>query len=632
MTGSFMDEGELAQATASSGRRRLGGAAENETPPECLQLPTILDHHSAWSLGDCESKSHQVHISEASMYLANISTEYSMYLSGSLNASSASALPLWSNFVGQCESCNEAINAKHDLSGTETRFWIFVFGCVGWLVVLLQTWILFNVRSRMKHVLKLHNATTYKKSHNVLRKLNKVMIQLIMDATTAVHEKTASGMDRLEGEITEDQGYVKHDVDIAKLGANASINVDVAEEDDDTLIDVRGAGVLHYVSLTGKSEEEFDDLHVDHKMKFGDGKGGFVTADKVLSYKACEVLLFITKFFQLMIAMYLGFYMCHMSQRPAKTPDNFLMRILMHLYMAAPIYIVIKMLIPSAVKLLALLVGVLHLNDEAVSQVLVQMETVRSIRKRITDGMAGVAIVDGKPNNKLGQETLDTASQGEVTLLETLCQRPMSDRITRAEFAELIHSAKTLTKKKLVKKFWDRGEFEDFKMGTPQEQRTALTAKTLELADDEENDTITILEACTFLLRKASEAQLLAKHNGVEPSVLDAYQARLNNCVSPANLADSQVLAACRALFKVVDRDNSGKLSRVELQRAFRKFKIPIARAEFGLITRIIDPDQSKTLSMEEWIDFMCVVAFPSTYPCVLTNVLSCVICDWGPN
>eukprot|EP01047_Picozoa_sp_COSAG01_P084637 COSAG01_NODE_18250_length_1089_cov_1.011111_2_plen_168_part_00 len=36
-----------------------------------------------------------------------------------------------------------------------------------------------------------------------------------------------------------------------------------------------------------------------------------------------------------------------------------------------------------------------------------------------------------------------------------------------------------------------------------------------------------------------------------------------------------------------------------------RRFKVPIAKDEFAQVARVIDPDQSGDMTMEEWIDFM---------------------------
>ncbi len=43
----------------------------------------------------------------------------------------------------------------------------------------------------------------------------------------------------------------------------------------------------------------------------------------------------------------------------------------------------------------------------------------------------------------------------------------------------------------------------------------------------------------------------------------------------------------------------------LSLQRAFASYRVPISKVELSMILRIIDPDQSGDLSLEEWIAFM---------------------------
>eukprot|EP01047_Picozoa_sp_COSAG01_P070155 COSAG01_NODE_10559_length_2133_cov_1.785644_3_plen_180_part_00 len=58
-------------------------------------------------------------------------------------------------------------------------------------------------------------------------------------------------------------------------------------------------------------------------------------------------------------------------------------------------------------------------------------------------------------------------------------------------------------------------------------------------------------------------------------------------------------------IFRIIDRSADGSVSRRELYKALRRFKVPTTKAEFAQVARVIDPDQSGDMTMEEWIDFM---------------------------
>ena len=76
-----------------------------------------------------------------------------------------------------------------------------------------------------------------------------------------------------------------------------------------------------------------------------------------------------------------------------------------HLVTVAPFFAMMWMLMMTTRKI-SLLIGVLHLNDEAVSGVLEHMEMVKSIRKRIQDTLRNTKIVRGKPKPDEAEELL----------------------------------------------------------------------------------------------------------------------------------------------------------------------------------------------------------------------------------
>ena len=70
-------------------------------------------------------------------------------------------------------------------------------------------------------------------------------------------------------------------------------------------------------------------------------------------------------------------------------------------------------------------------------------------------------------------------------------------------------------------------------------------------------------------------------------------------------LARVQHLTRTKALFAATDRDNSGSVSRNELFQALRRFKVSVTKKEYREVFRVIDPDQTHSMNMDEWIDFM---------------------------
>ena len=60
-----------------------------------------------------------------------------------------------------------------------------------------------------------------------------------------------------------------------------------------------------------------------------------------------------------------------------------------------------------------------------------------------------------------------------------------------------------------------------------------------------------------------------------------------------------------RLAFETVDDDGSGELSYTELQAGLPQFGIFLSKKEFHDVCRVVDPDQSQSLDMEEWMKFM---------------------------
>jgi hypothetical protein len=77
------------------------------------------------------------------------------------------------------------------------------------------------------------------------------------------------------------------------------------------------------------------------------------------------------------------------------------------------------------------------------------------------------------------------------------------------------------------------------------------------------------------------------------------------SCVDDKMLKRVQRLTRTKALFLQTDRDHSGTVSRSELFQALRRYKVSVTKKEYREVFRVIDPDQTHSMNMDEWIDFM---------------------------
>ena len=125
--------------------------------------------------------------------------------------------------------------------------------------------------------------------------------------------------------------------------------------------------------------------------------------------------MFLVQFLQLVIDFYLGFYLVHMRMRVTIASDgNAVAQVLFHLAILLPVLLMLYLLMLTARKL-ALLFGVLHLNENAVSEVLQHMELVKNMRRRIQDTLASTKIVHSTANPEGAAALLEKAQHGEVT-------------------------------------------------------------------------------------------------------------------------------------------------------------------------------------------------------------------------
>ena len=78
------------------------------------------------------------------------------------------------------------------------------------------------------------------------------------------------------------------------------------------------------------------------------------------------------------------------------------------------------------------------------------------------------------------------------------------------------------------------------------------------------------------------EAQLREWEQGVSKMAI----------TTDASIEWARAHARTKQLFRLVDKDGSGSITRAELFTSLRLYKVPITRVDFNRIVRVIDPDQ----------------------------------------
>lgn len=250
----------------------------------------------------------------------------------------------------------------------------------------------------------------------------------------------------------------------------------------------------HIVDISGDA----DDAETDHIMTF---KSSGKNSNSIMSLKNFETLMFLTQFFQLVMDFYFGFYVVHMIQRVPKVyiadglfDSNTFEQLVLHLFLFLPVFLMLYVLMMMTRKM-SLLIGVLHLKDEAVAEVLEHMELVKTIRRRITDCLTKTKVVRGKPKPKDAEAMLEKAERGEVAILLELAEKENfeSARVTRKEMRHMMKAKKedmTLTLEDLDV-FLDRAAYRAYLLESEVDKKTHQQARTLELGpgDDQGNNT-----------------------------------------------------------------------------------------------------------------------------------------------
>jgi len=181
--------------------------------------------------------------------------------------------------------------------------------------------------------------------------------------------------------------------------------------------------------------------------------------------------------------------------------------------------------------------------------------------------------------------------------------------MTRNEIYALFeaHQENLTFKRKLLDKFLSREAFEAYNLLAPQDQSTIMTAHTLQIGDAEGDDTVEVADFAGWVVRRAAEKMLRCMELSPREGAVQKLRQQLEklNIVDNTMIERGMLVGRARTLFEMADADGGGTISRPEMQKMLRRFKVPISKKEFEVIWRVIDPDQSRTLEMDEWLHFM---------------------------
>ena len=168
----------------------------------------------------------------------------------------------------------------------------------------------------------------------------------------------------------------------------------------------------------GPEEEEEEDGAHDVMMVFHHaGK----TANNLMSVRTFTLWMNWTKMIMLLDCFYFGFYICHIQFRVDMAyADDWSLRMSVHAAMLFPCLVLVFVVFPKTSRRLSLLLGILHLQHEAVTGVGQRMELVLQLRGRIRDRLKGARFFNGEPQIDKGQNLLKVMNEGDTEILKKL--------------------------------------------------------------------------------------------------------------------------------------------------------------------------------------------------------------------
>ena len=533
-------------------RRRLGGASAE---PETCQATLFRD--------TCTMNTTELDL--AWLDLRSNTSQYSYW-----------------NVCGECLESLENLKEK-DITSAETLRWLVMFTVIGWLLALTQLMVTLNLHERMRRILKIHNVDEPENIPGLLK---------------ALHENV-----------------VEHAMRQKKLTSENKLDM-TADDGENERVDHVAVEQLHHMHLIDLDEDDEDmDLESDHIMIFS--KSG-KTSNDIISIREYEMIMFLTQLVQLVIDFYFGFYFVHMNQRVPKafgyksiSEGATMQQAIFHGLINGSVVCVFLLLMVTTKKI-SLLIGVLHLSDKSVTEVLAHMDLIKSLRNRIQRTLTQTELVRGEPRPEEAAALLDRAREGELALLAKV--DPSQQQISRAQMEQLFaqFQAKMTVTKEQLDEFLDRETFQRLGLLPAAQQlvkfRTGTSAKTLVISEaGAGEDTVEVADFTRFIVQCVTDIRFQCMELSPSPEAMASFEAELLtlSVVDNTVVESASMVARAKVLFTMADTDGGGALEKDELYGMLRRFKVPITKQQFKPILRMIDPDQSGDLEMDEWLNFM---------------------------
>ena len=293
------------------------------------------------------------------------------------------------SYRSQCNECLESLRAgPDDIEAAETLRSVIIYVAVGWSLVAGQGLIV----------------------SSLYRRIEKIMTICDGNQERLTKEEIPGLLKSLQAEVNK----------------VAETHADMAAGDPSTeRTDVRTKKDLHHmylVNVDGDGEDE----EADTIMVFSEVG---MTANDIFSIAKYETFMFLTQMVQLITDFYFGFYLVHVIQRVPKAFGHDTMmdadllaiqyQLLFHAAIIGSVAGVVLLVILTTRKI-TILLGVLHLAEDPMSDVLKHVETVKSLRTRIKDRLRSTALTKSRSDPDEAQRVLDKLSIGEKALLEQI--------------------------------------------------------------------------------------------------------------------------------------------------------------------------------------------------------------------
>ena len=429
-------------------------------------------------------------------------------------------------------------------------------------------------------------------------------------------------------------------------------------------------------------------------------------ANDILSYRLYVFLCSVTKMVMLLSCLYVAFYWAHYSLRinqklmrqnadeygiggeieptPWGTDGSadqcnlivacFYDALFYHFMALLPMFFLVVMVLPKVTRRISLLVGVLHLHDNALQETVSHMETIESVRTRIMERLETTTVTKGKPKLQKARDLLARLQTGEVALLHKLAtisdehhekvieishkkeehrerwsgvdwdhspppaaleavlriQRAYlryqllkqmanhtlgvshvpkqlgTSRVTRKQAMEMLEAQETQTDVAELVKFLSREAFQDYTERSPARKQTAQTAKSLRISKTSpDDDSILVKEFGTFLTRAIAEVVNVAGECGATWDEIKTFEEEVLNfgAITHNEFVQARRTARSKSLFYHMSH-GAEEVTHKQLRKGLKRYRVPISKQEFNFIIPVMDPDQTKSITLEEWLDF----------------------------